>query len=77
MPPITLGGVLVAIVVLSAVAILIGRATRSQASVAHVLEEAARVNTARRRRMSCGKSTDSPSLTQFGLFCVRIDRELS
>lgn len=47
MPSITLGEVLFGIVVLSAVTMLIRRATRSQGSVAHVLEEAARVNTAR------------------------------
>lgn len=49
MPSIRLQWVLVAIVVLSAVAILIGRANRPPRSVAYVLEEAARVNTARSR----------------------------
>ena len=47
MPSITLAEVLVGIAVLSAVTFLVRRATRSQGSVAHVLEEAARVNTAR------------------------------
>ena len=42
-----IGWWLVGMVVLSAVTILIRRVTRSQGSVAHVLEEAARVNTAR------------------------------
>jgi hypothetical protein len=69
MPSITLGGVLVAIVVLSAVAILIGRATRSQGSVAHVLEEAARVNTARLAApggKSAGDITDPRASVQNG-----------
>ena len=43
----TFGGALVGIAVLSAVAILLGRATRPPGSLAYVLEEAARVNTAR------------------------------
>jgi hypothetical protein len=67
MPSITLGGVLVAIVVLVAVAILIGRATRSPGSVAHVLEEAARVNTARLAapgRTSAGDITDPRAYVQ-------------
>jgi hypothetical protein len=69
MPSIALGDVLVGIVALSAVTFLVRRATRSQGSVAHVLEEAARVNTARLaapREKPVGDITDPRASVQNG-----------
>jgi hypothetical protein len=68
MPSISLGGVL-GIVVLLALAILVLRAIRPTRSVAHVLEEAARVNTARLAApggTSAGDITDPRAYVQNG-----------